>query len=138
MTMKFSDLWRWSGSITRTPFVIWAVVLFAVKYNLDRLLLSSIFNRRWSVFSYFDQPFPGIHNLSPWQSPEELLVLLVAALPFLWAGVVICIKRLRSASLPLWLAVLFVVPIVKWFLFILLALAPERQPQSDRAHTGPS
>jgi hypothetical protein len=54
------------------------------------------------------------------------LTLLLCSLPFLWAGVMLSIKRLRSAQLPLWLAVLFVVPIVKWFLFLALALVPER------------
>lgn len=53
--------------------------------------------------------------------------LLVAALPFLWAGVVLTIQRLRSARLPLWLAILFVVPVVKWFLFLLASLVPRRE-----------
>src|SRR5262249_10136230 len=39
--------------------------------------------------------------------------------------VMLCIKRLRSARLPLWLAVLFVVPALKWLLFVGLALVPE-------------
>lgn len=136
MNMKFSDIWRWSGSLARTPFVVWAVILFALKYNLDRALLSSIFGRQWSVFSYFEQPVPGIRDLSPAQNPREFAVLLAAALPFLWSGVMLCLKRLRSARLPLWLAVLFVVPIVKWFLFVLLALVPERKQESDKPNAG--
>ncbi len=133
MNMKFKDLWSWSGGLSRGSFVIWAAVLFAAKYNLDRILLLFIFNRRWSVFSYLEQPLPGIHSFSPLQSRKEFLVLLAAALPFLWAGVVLCIKRLRSARLPLWLAVLFVVPIVKWFLFVLLALVPEGREKPDES-----
>jgi uncharacterized membrane protein YhaH (DUF805 family) len=124
--MKLKDLWQWSGRISRAPFVIWGLILFALKYNLDRVLVYWLFGRQWSVFSYFQQPLPGIENLSPAQSPSELIILLAASLPFLWAGVMLCIKRLRSAQLPLWLAVLFVAPIVKWFLFVALALVPGR------------
>lgn len=127
MKMKLKDLWQWSGTISRAPFVIWALILFGLKYNLDRVLVYWLFDRQWSVFSYFQQPLPGIESLSPAQSPNEFIILLAASLPFLWAGVMLCIKRLRSAQLPLWLAVLFVAPIVKWFLFVALALVPERK-----------
>jgi uncharacterized membrane protein YhaH (DUF805 family) len=126
MKLKLNDLWQWSGTISRAPFVIWAAILFALKYNLDRILLYFLFDRQWSVFSYLDQPLPGIQNLSPAQSPRELAVLLAVSFPFLWTGVALCLKRLRSARLPLWLAVLFVVPVIKWFLFVALAVVPER------------
>ena len=138
MNIKFKDLWQWSGNISRAPFVMWAAALFALKYNLDRLLLRSIFDRQWSVFSYFEQPLPGIQNFSPAQSPGEFIALLLASLPFLWAGVMLCIKRLCSAQLPLWLAVLFVAPIVKWFLFVALALVPERVQDLNKPSPGAS
>jgi len=131
MKLKWNDLWSWSGHVSRAPFVVWASLLFGIKYNLDRFLVASLFGRHWSIFSYFDEPAPGLQGLSPAQSPGEFVALLLLALPFLWAGVFLCLKRLRSAQLPLWLAVLFVVPILKWFLFVALALVPERgdQPQ---------
>jgi hypothetical protein len=126
MDIKLNQLWGWRGTVSRQPFILWAAVLFALKYNLDRLLLRWLFDREWSVFSYFEQPFPGLQNLSPAQRPREFLALLAVSLPFLWAGLLLCIKRLRSARLPLWLAVLFVIPVLKWFLFVALALAPGR------------
>jgi uncharacterized membrane protein YhaH (DUF805 family) len=126
MKLNLSDLWRWNGNVSRAPFVVWATILFALKYNLDRLVLQLLFHRQWSVFSYFEQPFPGIQKLSPAQNPTEFVTLLAASLPFLWAGIILCLKRLRSARLPLWLTVLFVVPVLKWFLFVVLALVPER------------
>ena len=134
MNLKFKALWQWSGNISRASFVIWALLLFALKYNLDRLLVHSLFGWQWSVFSYFQQPLPGIQNLSPARDSTEFIVLLLASLPFLWTGVMLCIKRLRSARLPLWLAVLFVAPVVKWFLFVALALAPERNQDLEQAN----
>ncbi|HEV2210371.1 MAG TPA: hypothetical protein VG167_16470 [Verrucomicrobiae bacterium] len=130
--IKLNQLWGWSGTVSRKPFIIWAALLFGLKYNLDRVLLRWLFDRDWSVFSYFQQPFPGIQNLSPAQSPSEFLALLAISLPFLWMGVMLSIKRLRSAKLPLWFALLFVIPVLKWFLFVALALAPERGAAGER------
>ena len=129
MNLKLNQLWGWTGMVPRKPFIIWAGLLFALKYNLDRLLLRWVFDREWSMFSYFEQPFPALKNLSPATSPNEFLALLAVSLPFLWVGAILCIKRLRSARLPLWLAVLFVVPVLKWFLFVALALVPDRHGQ---------
>jgi uncharacterized membrane protein YhaH (DUF805 family) len=127
MKIRLQNLWRLDGEINRAPFLVWAGLLFAVKYNLDRLLVYSLFGRHWSVLSYFEQPLPGITELSPAQNAKEFAVLLAASVPFLWIGVMLCLKRLRSAQLPLWLAVLFTVPILKWFLFAALAVVPERR-----------
>lgn len=124
--IRSDHIWNWGGTISRQPFIIWAALLFGLKYNCDRVLLRWFFNRDWSLFSYFQQPFPGIENLSPTHSPTEFLTLLAFSLPFLWVGVMLSIKRLRSARLPLWLALLFVIPVLKWFLFVALALVPER------------
>jgi uncharacterized membrane protein YhaH (DUF805 family) len=137
MTLKVKHLWTWNGSLARMPFIIWGMLLFTLKYNLDRLLVYTLFGRNWSVFSYFEQPLPGVHDLSPAQSPKEYLILLLAALPFLWAGVLLCLKRLRAAQLPLWLAVVFVAPVAKWFLFVVLALVPSQMQSSNKTASSP-
>jgi uncharacterized membrane protein YhaH (DUF805 family) len=136
--LKFSvrDVVTWKGKISRIQFLIWAGVLFAVKYNLDRLLLYWVSGRQWSIFNYFDQPMPGFQSLSPAQNSKELVALLLASSPFLWCGLVLCVKRLRSAGLPLALSALFVVPILKWFLFVSLALVPEREAKSEQRGSG--
>lgn len=142
MKTKLSLLWRWDGEVARAPFLCWAVLLFALKYNLDRLLFKLAFDRDWSLMSYFENPVPWPAGLTPTHNPKEFALLLAVSLPFLWAGLVLSLKRLRSARLPLGLAVVFVVPILKWFLFLALALVPERAnkgqtpaPLSD-AHLG--
>src|SRR5688572_27551235 len=50
---------------------------------------------------------------------------MALALPFLWAGVVLTLRRLRSAGLPLGLVLLFFVPVLKFFLFAALMILPE-------------
>jgi len=124
-----SDLWRLRGELSRARFIILASVLFAVKYNLDRILLRLFFDQEWGLLNYFQRPFPWIGR-PPDNAPTEYGLLLAASLPFLWAGLALCLKRLRSAALPLWLAALFVVPILKWFLFLALSVVPDRKEQS--------
>src|ERR1043165_6229748 len=124
MKSKRSDLWHWAGEVSRGPFLLWAAGLFALKYNLDRVVLKAAFGLDWSLLSYFAQPVPWLEGVTPASNPREFAVLLALALPFLWMGVVLCLKRLRSARMPLWLVVLFVVPILKWFLFVALAVVP--------------
>jgi len=62
--------------------------------------------------------------------------LLLSSLPFLWAGVVLTLRRLRSAGLPLWLVVLFCVPLLNLLFFAVLACLPPREPGSKGAAGG--
>lgn len=136
LKLSIRDVITLNGNISRIHFLIWAGMLLAVKYNLDRLLLYWVSGRKWSIFNYLDQPVPGFQSFSPAHNTKELVVLLLGSAPFLWAGVALCVKRLRSAGLPLALAALFVVPILKWFLFVSLALVPEREAKSEQRSPG--
>jgi hypothetical protein len=47
-------------------------------------------------------------------------MLLILALPFIWLGVTLTVQRLRDAGQPLWLVVLFFVPVINLLFFFLL------------------
>lgn len=132
--MKLNHLWNWNGAIGRRDYLLWGALLFAIKWNLDRFVLKTgPDGQAISLTDYFQAGFPA----SEWLTPDALWdsgwVMLLPALPFLWAGVVLTVQRLRSAQLPLWLAVLFVVPVVKWLLFLVAMTAPRREaPESPR------
>jgi len=64
MKIRLQNLWRWDGEIARTPFLVWAGLLFAVKYNIDRLLIHIFFGRNWSIFSYFNSRCRGLRTES--------------------------------------------------------------------------
>jgi uncharacterized membrane protein YhaH (DUF805 family) len=133
MKLKISDLWRWDGTIDRAPYVIWGGLLFALKFNVDRGISWLMFGKAWSVFEYHYVPNPkSFSEATGW---GQYATLLAVALPFLWSGTVLTVRRLRSAGLPQWLVVLFVVPIVKFIFFLVLSLLPVREP---RTLPGPS
>jgi hypothetical protein len=50
-----------------------------------------------------------INHLSAVES-KFLTMMLLAALPFIWIGVTMTVRRLRDAGKPVWLATLFFVP----------------------------
>lgn len=125
--MKFHQLWQWQGMVGRGAYLSWGALLLTVKWNLDRFVL----NRRAdgtapNIVDYLlaGGPMTGWFTLE--EAGEFAWPLVLASLPFLWVGLVLTVQRLRSAGLPLWLAALFVVPVVKWLLFLVAALIPQR------------
>src|SRR5436309_15568531 len=52
--------------------------------------------------------------------------MLFVSLPFIWIGITLTVRRLRDAGLPLWLVVLFFVPMLNLFLFLVLSVLPTR------------
>jgi hypothetical protein len=47
--LRWSDLWRWDGTIDRGPYLLVGCILLAVKYNLDRAITFSITGRAWGL-----------------------------------------------------------------------------------------
>lgn len=129
MKPTLSDLWRWEGPLTRGAYAFWGVLLVALKYNLDRLLALS-FGRDWYPYSYLKPGLPGedLLRLSP-ASGLFYGVIVAVSLPFIWAGTVLTIRRLRTIGLPPWLVVFFFLPVANLFFFLVLAVVPDRAPQ---------
>ena len=137
--MRFVDLWRWDGTVGRRAYLLVGVIGFAIKHNLDRLVASAMFHQRWGIFNYWIPPeqLTRLHELSPDQR-NLLVTLLVMAVPFIWVGVTMTLKRLRSAGLPTWLVALFFAPFINLIFFLLLALLPSRCDDVAAAPTATS
>jgi hypothetical protein len=129
--IRVSDLWRWDGTVDRGPYVVIGVAAFAIKHNLDRLVATLVFHKPWGIFNYIVPPRQGgsLFSLAPGDR-ALYATLLVLALPFIWTGVVLTLRRLRAAGLPVGLVSFFFVPVVNLLFFLLLALLPSR-PRDD-------
>lgn len=134
MAFKVSDLWDWHGTVGRGKYVTLGVILFAVKHNIDRLIAAS-YGRPWSIFNYWMASEPAGVGDMPEGRMKFYAVMVAAAVPFIWTGVVLTLKRLRSAGLPLWMVALFFVPFLNLFFFLLLAVVPPRDEAPDAART---
>ncbi len=111
----------WAGTMKRGPYGLWGLGLLILKYNLDRFLATMVFHRTWHPLDYI---LPG--NLFE-QDLQFCAWMVVIGLPFAWVGVVLTLRRLRDAGLPLYLVVLFFVPVVNLVFFILLCALPSRE-----------
>ena len=134
--MKLSDLWRWDGAIGRGPYVLWGVLLFGLKYNIDRIIVRRGAGYDWRPWDYF---FGGraLKSFSEAVSSPELFCLLVAAaIPFIWCGLVLTLRRLRSLGWPGATVVLFFIPFLNTLFFLLLAILPGRSAAEDEEDAG--
>src|SRR4029078_10989293 len=104
--MKLKELLNIQVGIGRMQYLIIGSVLLVVKYNIDRLIAFS-FDRRWYFYDYFystELYFAGRINAD---ETKFLYALLLTAIPFIIAGTVLTLKRLRDAGLPGWLVSFF-------------------------------
>ncbi len=126
MKPKLSDLWRWDGTLGRGTYLFWGVLLAALKFNLDRFIGGYFFGKPWSLFD------SGFLRLYLWQPDIQrqdwpyYLTLLAASVPFIWAGTILTLRRLRSLGWRPWWLLFFFVPAIKLIFFALLCLLPER------------
>jgi hypothetical protein len=127
MIPRLSDLWSWHGEIKRGPFLFWGFVLGALKYNLDRFLVWQWSGQRWSLLDYSKVGEYLWPKFPTFEGVGQYAVLLALSLPFMTAGVLLTLKRLRSVQLPPWLVLLFFVPVIKIIFFLLLCVLPSRE-----------
>ena len=122
-----ANIFTWHGRIGRAAYLAIGLGLLAVKHNIDRFL-AAMFGYPWSPISYwvFVDKDGGIKTLGP-ADAMFYVVLLVVAIPFIWIGTVLTLRRLRDAGLPLWLVMLFFVPFLNVIFFLILVAIPSRQ-----------
>jgi uncharacterized membrane protein YhaH (DUF805 family) len=122
------DLWSWHGRVGRARYLATGLILFALKYNLDRIV-AGVFGYRWGVINYE-------YALEDAHAPSFYIALVAAALPFIWIGVVLTLRRLRDADLPLWGVMLFFVPFLNLIFFAILSAIPSREASNEGSQLG--
>ncbi len=134
MKIRISDLWRWNGTIDRGRYALIGIAGFALKHNLDRFVATLVFHRRWELFNYWIPPTRAVRITSLSSGDQTFLAsLLLISIPFIWVGVVLTLRRLRDAGLPLALVVVFFLPVVNLVFFALLCVVPSRLPEGFEA-----
>jgi uncharacterized membrane protein YhaH (DUF805 family) len=129
MKITPADLWRSGGTIDRGPYALVGLIGFALKHNLDRLVATFVFHRPWGLFNYW-VPVRNVARITALRNADTvfLATMVVLSLPFIWVGVTLTAKRLRSANLPSALVLLFFVPFLNLLFFLCLCLIPARNP----------
>ncbi len=125
--MNARELLTVDAPIDGKTYGLIGLCLFAVKHVIDRLVSALVFDRPWSLWSYLipTETFGLLHL--PERDMIYYGVMLLVALPFIWIGVALTIRRLRTLDAPIYLVLLFFLPIVNLLLFALLSIARERE-----------
>src|SRR5216684_8442219 len=138
MANRFVDLWRWQGTIDRKTYAIAGCSAFVLKYFLDKIVAGALFERPWFLWSYWQPLGPDARvNAIPPDARAFVATLLVLALPFIWLGVTLTVQRLRDAGQPVWLVVLFFVPVINLLFFLLLCTMGSRSVTQREATPWP-
>jgi hypothetical protein len=125
LARKFEQLWNLRGVTRRGAYLGWGIGLMALKYNLDRLIASRFSIPSWTWASYWQPLNTSINHLDS-HDLRFVCVMLATALPFIAAGVVLTLRRLRDAHWPLGFVALFFIPVLNLVLFALLVAVPSR------------
>jgi hypothetical protein len=128
MKMTFADWWRPTGTIGRGTYALVGLLGFALKHNIDRLLAGYAFHRPWTLFNYW-VPVRDVARITELGHDQAVFLgtMVALSLPFIWLGVVLTMKRLRSAGLSTQLVALFFLPVLNLLFFLILCLVPERE-----------
>jgi uncharacterized membrane protein YhaH (DUF805 family) len=129
MAFQFSDLWRWDGKVDRGKYAAVGLIGVAIKYNVDRLIAGSFLGYDKSFFFNYLAPLGKAARLNHLSNTEAkfLATLLLFSIPFLWIGVAMTAKRLRDAGQPVWLVVLFFIPVINVLFFLALCALPRQE-----------
>ena len=133
MLERFVRLWNWQGTIDGKTYAIAGCTAFALKFFLDKFVALVFFHRPWLLWSYWEPLGPGARlNLARPDTIDFLAVLLLFALPFIYFGVTLTVQRLRDAGQPVWLVVLFFVPVINLLFFLLLCTMGSHSASAQR------
>lgn len=134
--MSPTRLFNPHGQIDRLPYLALGLVLVAAKIALDATLSRVLLHQPWRITNYLWPQF----SILRWDgsiSPLFVTAMLTVAAPFAWVGVCLTTQRLRALRAPIWLVVLFFVPLLKFILFALLTLLPSRPDREAATRIDP-
>ena len=126
MRARLSDLWTPFGTADRGTYVFWGVSLALLKYNIDRVVVAITLGKHLSPLVYWlPGDFFGVFPTTV-DRARAVIPLLLVALPFVWTGTALTLRRARDAGMPGGSVLLFFVPVVNLCFFVALALLPSR------------
>jgi hypothetical protein len=115
----------------RGPYALVGLIGFAIKHNLDRLVATLVFHRKWSLFNYWIPLDRAVRITALAPADRTFPVsMLVLSLPFIWVGVVLTMRRLRAMGLPAWLVMFFFAPYLNLLFFIILCIYPSQSAEN--------
>jgi uncharacterized membrane protein YhaH (DUF805 family) len=126
------------GAVDRWAYLASGVALMIVKYLGDAFLVWRASGIHWEPEDYLLHVHSLLTLALPGAPSWLLPVLALWALPFIWIGVSLTLRRGIDAGLSPWLTVAFFIPFVNFLLMLVLVIAPsspsaKKQGATNRA-----
>jgi uncharacterized membrane protein YhaH (DUF805 family) len=130
-------LWSlWFGfyaPVDRRAYAASGFALMAFKYATDAFLVWIVTGELWTPPDYLTPLLSTRAELVGKPHDWLLWVLLLWALPFVWVGASMTMRRAIDARLPPWSGLVFFVPVVNYLWMLLLCVLPSREPVAPPA-----
>jgi len=120
--MKSRLLARFSKPISGGQFLATGLALLTVKFLIDYNVAYLFIGIVWLPWDYLNLRW-RLLSASETVERETVLLLLAISLPFIWIGLELVFRRLRTLCWPIWLLCLFFVPYLNLLFFLALSLA---------------
>ncbi len=124
---RLVDLWfGFTRRVDRRTYLLHGAGLMLGKYLVDAALVYGLTGTRWTPLEYL-HPAMTVRSQALAGAPDWLgPALILLALPFLWIGISMSLRRCLDAGLRPALALVFFVPVANYALMAALALVPSR------------
>lgn len=129
--MDLLRIWRWQGTVTAVEYLTVGLAGFVVKTLLDQTVARALGRPDWTWWSY-------------WRfvaTPSDLpfaVGMIATAIPFIWAGTAMTLKRLRALGLPPVWVIGFFIPFLNLLLFLALIVTPARERTTSQVRSWPA
>ena len=98
--------------VPRRTYLLTGLLLAALKFGIDTGIVYAFTRKTWSPLGYL-VPSLALRREAVGSAPAGMYMLLaLTALPFLWIGLSMSVRRAADAGLPPWLGLGFVVPLL--------------------------
>jgi uncharacterized membrane protein YhaH (DUF805 family) len=123
---KFLDLLRlafgFSAPVSRRAYLTAGLALAGVKYLVEGMVLELSIGRAWTPVDYL---VPSIQRYEALPHATGV-ALAIWAVPFIWVGISMTVRRALDAGLPPAVGLLFFLPVVNYLVMFALAAQPSR------------
>jgi uncharacterized membrane protein YhaH (DUF805 family) len=119
------NLWfTFDRPVSRRQYLVSGLLLAAVKYIVDVALVWQASGRIWRLTDYLSPAASLVSTKLAGASSTLLIILALWALPFLWIGVSMSMRRAIDAGRSAWLALLFFVPGANYLFMAVMCALP--------------
>lgn len=124
--------------VTRGRYLAAGLPLAAIKFGVDSLVVYAFTGHGYQPLGYlFPSATLRAKGLGEAVPQSMYAVLVVVAMPFLWIGLSMSVRRAIDAGLSPWLGAGFLVPILNYVTIAALSMFPSRAGGLWQPHTAP-